>query len=235
MFKNVTPKAIALGGISFAALGVIGIGVEVTKAVTFEIQKARAAMTAALADIESAKAAMQSAYAERDKAAADKLRAENELLASKITRDAAVLVGQLLAQAQRDSAAKSAEGLVDATGVDKYVDNQIYAGVTSQFVEPVKVIKALNTQIYRLRREAETGIEFTSRRFLTEAERADRLAHVRILEEEKKAESDTSSATISDMFGVMMKGASRLIGGLDALNPTGASRISSDRRIIQEP
>lgn len=233
MFKNASPKAIALGGITFAGLGIIGIGVEVTKGVTFEIQKARAATTAALAEVEKSKAAMQSALAEMSKAGADKLRADNELLAARITQQGAILVGRLMSTAQVVAADKNATGLVTATGVDKYVENNIYDGFTSHFVEPAKAIHNFNGQISRLKREAQSGIDGKSRRFLTEAERADRLAQVRILEQEKEIESDTSAADINDIVKVMSKGVSGLMGSMDAFYPS-SSVVPVTRRIIQE-
>jgi regulator of protease activity HflC (stomatin/prohibitin superfamily) len=158
MFKNASRKAIALGGISLAAAGAIGIGVEVTKAVTFEIEKARAATTAALAEVDKAKAEMQKAIAEQRKAAADQLRAENELLAAKVARDGAMFAAQFIAQGTRDAAKENASGLVRATEVDKYVDNNIYDGWTSRFIAPAKAIDGYNKEINKLKREVQSGI-----------------------------------------------------------------------------
>lgn len=230
MFKNINTKAIALGGISLCAAGAIAIGVEVTRAVTFEIQKARAATTTALAEIEKSKAEKESAIAEREKAVAAKIAAENLLLAAKETRDATMLAAKYMAQGQRDAAEKNAEGLIDATKIDRYVDNQVYDGFTSHFVEPAKAIDKFNKQIAQLKREAETGIDRRTRRLLNDAERADRLAQIRILEEEKQIESDTSAATMSDLFNVVMKGASGIAGGMGALYPSGNSAVPSNRR-----
>lgn len=224
MFKNTTRKAIALGGISLAAAGIIGIGVEVTKAVTSEIQKARAATTAALAEIEKAKAQMQSAIADRVKAEAETLRAKNELLAAYAARDGAMFAAKFMADGARDAAKENSRGLVKATEVDKYVENNIYDGWTSRFLAPAKTIDGYNKEIAALNREAQSGVDLKTRKPLTEDERADRKAQVRILEEDKQIEGEASAANIKEMVGVMMQGFNGLLAQFADGQPRSAGR-----------
>ncbi len=228
MFNNVSPKAIALGGITFAALGVIGIGVETTKGILFEIQNARAATTAALASMETSKAEMEKARAERVAADASRLDAENKLLAAIESRHGAEGAAFSMAQGQRDAAQTTGLALVKATEIDRHVDNALYDSFAGPiFAEPSKTINALNRQIVRLKREAETGIDMKSRRFLSETDKADRLAQARILEEEVITEGDTTAKNMGDMLNVMMKGVSGMMGGIGGPQPTGGSRVMS--------
>lgn len=236
MFKNMSPKAIALGGITFGGLGMIGIGVEVTKAVTFEIQKARAATTTALAELDQAKAQIQIAIAEMEKARAARLDAENKLLAAIEARNGTMIAAQYMAQGQRDAAVTAGESLVIATGVDRHVDNAMYDSFAGPlFAEPSKTINALNRQIVRLKHEAMTGIDSNTRRLISEDQRADRMAQAKILEEQVSIESDTAAKNMGDVMNVVMKGVSGVMGGMEAFYPTGASRVPTDRRILQEP
>jgi hypothetical protein len=229
MFKSVSPKAIALGGITFAGLGVIGIGVETTKAVLFEIQNARAATTAALANIEISKAEMEKARAERASADASRLDAENKLLAAVEARNGALGAAQFMAGSERYAADRNSDSLVHATEIDRFVDNEMYSKFTEPLLEPFTKISQHNSQMVRLQHEAETGIDSKTRRFLTESEKADRLAQARILGEEVTIESKISGKNVGDMFNAMFGG----VAGMGGLFPTG-NEPKTTRRIVQE-
>lgn len=227
MFKNVSPKAIALGGITFAGLGLIGISVEITRGQLFETRKAMAAMTAALAEVDRSKAEME-------KAIAEKLAAQNSLLSAIEARNGAMMAAQFMAQGQRDAAVTTGNSLVSATEIDRHVDNAMYDSFAGPiFAEPSKAINSLNRQIVRLKHEAETGIDAKARRFLTETEKADRMAQAKILEEEVTIESETSAKNMGDMLNVLMKGASTMIGSFGGAFPTGREPAAV-RRIIDE-
>jgi hypothetical protein len=232
MFKNVSPKAIALGGITFAGLGIIGIGVEVTKAVTFEIEKAKAATIAALAEKEQSVAAREAASAEREKAQAALLAAQNSLLAAVEARNGVTEAAQRGYEAMLYTADRGNESLVESTKIDRLVDNGMYEDFTKPLLEPFTKISQHNKEIVRLQHEAETGIDSKSRRFLSEAERADRVARARILGEEVTIESQISGKNMGDMFNAMFGGASGM-SGLAGLYPTGNEpRVA--RSIVQE-
>lgn len=225
-------RNIVLALISLCAAALIAIGVETTKGLLFEIRKS-------LADIEAAKAANKAAEAQtldainRLKGTIETAKVLHDV--GRLQANATIVAGNRAAQAVEVAAARAADGLKEATGIQAHPDNAMYDSVTGpMFGEPAKQIQNLNERIVRLKREAHRGVDSKTRRVLSETERSERAAEAKVLDEELEMVKETSSKNVADAIGMFIGGGTGSSGGIfGSLFPSGNEK-PVPRRILEE-
>ena len=224
MFKNISPKAIALGGISAAVLGMVGIAVETTKAELFEIRNSIAAIQAARATAKAADASYLDAI--------NKLKGTIETAAAmnnvgQLQANATIAAANRVAAATITAAETTKDGLITATTINMHPENEMYDNVTGPlFGQPIKKIAALNERINYLKWQAQRSPDANQQTAY--------MAQLAVLEEEKATVNQTGAQNFSDMISMVLGGVGQTLGGMAQLYPNAQTPRPAPRMILLE-